>query len=101
MSEEQAKVLCQNPTPGKQGTYIPKWKYDLMRNAILEVVPRNDVGVHFKDLPSMVDKTLTEVDRQRLGSVSWYATTVKLDLEARGEIERVPGVKPQRLRKAS
>ena len=32
------------------------------------------------------------------GSVGWYATAVKLDLEARGELERVPGAKPQRVR---
>ncbi len=29
------------------------------------------------------------------GSVMWYYTTVKLDLEARGEIRRVPGSRPQ------
>ncbi len=32
------------------------------------------------------------------GSISWYVTTVKLDLEARKVIERVPGSRPQRLR---
>jgi len=32
------------------------------------------------------------------GSVSWYFTTVKLDLEARGILERVPGERPQRIR---
>jgi hypothetical protein len=32
------------------------------------------------------------------GSISWYATMVKLDLEARGEIERIPGSSPQRIR---
>ncbi len=32
------------------------------------------------------------------GSVGWYATTVKLDLEARGLIERMPGESPQVLR---
>ena len=34
-----------------------------------------------------------------LSSVGWYATTVKLDLEARGLIERVPDARPQRLRR--
>jgi hypothetical protein len=29
------------------------------------------------------------------GSVPWYFTTVKLDMEARGEIRRVPNSKPQ------
>jgi len=32
------------------------------------------------------------------GSISWYVTTVKLDMEARGEIERVPDSNPQQLR---
>ena len=32
------------------------------------------------------------------GSISWYVTAVKLDLEANRVIERVPGKKPQALR---
>ena len=32
------------------------------------------------------------------GSIPWYVTTVKLDLEARQAIERVPAKKPQHLR---
>ena len=32
------------------------------------------------------------------GSISWYVTTVKLDLEAKGMIERIPKVSPQQLR---
>jgi hypothetical protein len=29
------------------------------------------------------------------GSVMWYVTTVKLDLEARGDVKRVPNSRPQ------
>ena len=29
------------------------------------------------------------------GSVMWYVTTVKLDLEARGTVKRVPNSRPQ------
>ena len=32
------------------------------------------------------------------GSVSWYLTIVKLDLEARGILERVPGKRPPRIK---
>jgi len=32
------------------------------------------------------------------GSVGWYYATVKLDLEARKLIERIPGSKPQIIR---
>ena len=34
------------------------------------------------------------------GSPMWYFTTVKLDLEARGLLERVPGPGVQRMRLA-
>jgi hypothetical protein len=37
----------------------------------------------------------TGAELTELGSVSWYTTTVKLDLEARGGIARVKGAKPQ------
>lgn len=42
--------------------------------------------------------TLDE-ERRRLGSASRYTTSVKLGLEVRGVIERIPGAKPQRLRR--
>ena len=53
--------------------------------------------VRFKDLPAAVEESLQE---PFVGSISWYVTTVKLDLEARGLLERVPGATPQRLRLA-
>jgi len=47
----------------------------------------------------MVEERLAADERANLGSTGWYTTTVKLDLEAKGEIERVPGSTPQRLRR--
>ena len=93
------KVLCETPTPGKQPTHIAKWKYDLVRTAILAAVPAEEGGVEFSRLPELVEGQLSPGDLERLGSVSWYTTTVKLDLEVKGEIERVPGSRPQRLRR--
>lgn len=94
---QEEKVVCETPTPGKKPTRIDKWKYDLLRSAILSVIP--DEGVEFNQLPQLVQNQLTPDELQRLGSVSWYTTTVKLDMEVKGEIERVPGAKPQLLRK--
>ncbi len=91
--------MCLNPALGKQGTRIVRWKYDLLRGAILDVIPDNAEGVAFKQLAELVERRLSAQQLKRLGSLGWYTTTVKLDLEARGEIERVPDSKPQRLRR--
>lgn len=97
-NENNDKVSCQTPTPGKKPTRILAWKYDLVRDAILKVLPYEEPGVLFmKELPDLVDNQLNESDRGRLGSVGWYTTTVKLDMEVKGEIMRVAGSKPQRL----
>jgi hypothetical protein len=41
----------------------------------------------FMKLTRTVEK---EIDGKFEGSVTWYVTTVKLDLEARGKVKRVP-----------
>ena len=92
----EEKVLCETPTIGKQATRIHKWKYEAVRRAILTAVADKD-GVLFKDLPGKVECLLTAKEKKELGSVSWYTTCVKLDLEVKGEIMRKPGTSPQRL----
>ena len=92
------KVLCQTPTPGKQPTRIDRWKYNLVHSAILAVIPTDDQGIGFRELPGLVEENINPADLEKLGSVSWYTTTVKLDMEVKGELERIPGSKPQRLR---
>jgi hypothetical protein len=73
-----------------------RWKYDAMRRAILASVPRRKPGVAFRELWQLVPGSLEQRELDELGSLGWYITTVKLDLEARGELERLPG-SPQRL----
>ena len=90
------KVMTLHPE-GKAGVNVDKRKYDSMRRAILKVVGRGRDGVPFGDLRTLVEPHLGDVFEG--ASVGWYVTTVKLDLEARGELERVPGVRPQRLRR--
>jgi hypothetical protein len=93
------KIFCETPTPGRKGTWIAKWKYDAVRKAILRSVPRAAAGIPFEDLPESVERALTPEQRKELGSVLWYTVTVKLHMETTGEIERIPGVSPQRLRR--
>jgi hypothetical protein len=98
MSENSDKVVCKTPTPGKMPTKIDKWKYDVVRRAILNILKSQPDGVLFSELGALVEQNLSEYEKQNLGSVNWYTTTVKLDLEVRGEIRRAEKETPQRLR---
>ena len=75
----------------KQGVNISKEKYDVIRNAILCVL-QTQKEMPFMKLSRAVEK---EVNGTFDGSVMWYVTTVKLDMEARGEIKRVTNSRPQ------
>lgn len=99
MSPREETVEVSTPTPGKRTWRVSKWKYDTVRTAILKVVPKNNTGVEFKALPTLVSKQLSPADRKKLGSVEWYTTSVKLDMEVKKEIARIEGVVPQRLRR--
>lgn len=86
------RIMTLHPA-GKEGVNIERSKYDAIRTAILDVL-REQPGIQFKDLPTEIGRKLPDFD----GSIGWYTTTVKLDLEARGEIERIPKSSPQQLR---
>jgi hypothetical protein len=93
------RAPCRTPNPDKPGvTRIPRWKYDLMRGAIRAVLAEAPAdGFPFRDLAGAVEARLSAEDVQRLGSVKWHSTTVKLEMEVAGEVSRVPGAVPQRL----
>jgi len=94
------RIVCRTPTPDRQPTAIERWKFEAVRAAIRAALPDRGEGLPFKELPARVDAHLDTGTRLRLGSIAWYTTTVKLELEVRGEIVRVPGRGPQRLRLA-
>jgi hypothetical protein len=97
MPKTRDRVECRTPTPGKQPTRIDRWKFDAVRRTILVVLPRKGAGVLFAELTGLVKAQLRPDDLAELGAPMWYVTTVKLDLEVRGEIRRVKDETPQRL----
>ena len=83
------KILTQHPQ-GKKGVNISKEKYDIIRKAIIESLKSNELTYTL----------LTENVKERLnnkfeGAIGWYVETVKLDLEAKNIIERIPKTNPQ------
>lgn len=75
----------------KQGVNISREKYETIRKAILCVLQQQK-EITFMNLSRAVEK---EVNGNFDGSVTWYVTAVKLDMEARGEVKRVPKSRPQ------
>ena len=87
------KIMTLHPA-GKQGVNIDKGKYDMVRKAIEETLQAQP-GITFSGLTDAVGERIGDVFD---GSVGWYVVSVKLDLEARGVLERIDGRSPQRLR---
>jgi hypothetical protein len=79
------------PDSTKQGVRIEKAKYEVMRTAIIENLQSHG-AMTFSQLGALIEDFMQGGFD---GSVMWYYTAVKLDLEARGEIRRVPGSRPQ------
>lgn len=82
-------VLAINPDPTKHSVHIEKTKYEIVRDAILD---------NLLDYGPMTFKRLGDLVKEQLendfdGSVMWYYTAVKEDMQARGEIRRAPKLK--------
>ena len=86
------RILTRHPNPAKQGVNIAQEKYDVIRQAILASM-REHGEITFQDLNRAVRE---RVQDHFEGSVTWYVTTVNLDLEARALIQRVPRSRPLR-----
>ena len=106
-----SSIQARNVNHPQHRENLKEEKYTLIRAAMLDALPGPDAdaawqsGMPFSDLEAAVRASLLAQQVPaalfpKPGSVRWYTKTVQLDLEARGIIERLPGVSPLRLRKA-
>jgi dihydroneopterin aldolase len=90
---QEEKILTLHPA-GKKGTNISLEKYSIIRKEIIAVLKEKEV-ITFEDMCDIIiDRLQPTFD----GKVIWYVVTVKLDLEARKIIERIPKTSPHQLR---
>ncbi len=73
---------------GKKGVNILKSKYDQVAETILTVLREADHPISFTDMSQAAEQCLIEAKFD--GKPLWYITTVKLDLEARAKLRRIP-----------
>jgi len=94
VAQKDEKFMTLNPDKNKSGVNIDKSKYEIIKQAIKQV---------FKERKEVSYSTLINIIKARLansfkGSIRWYVEVVKLDMEARKMIERIPNTKPQMYR---
>ena len=87
------RIQTLHPEEGKRGVNISREKYDQVRAAVLDALANGPLTLN-----ALLDAVTQRLGPDFDGSPGWYTMSVKLDLEARGEIERVPKVSPQQLR---
>ena len=90
---DEEKIMTLHPD-GKMGVNVLKRRYDLIKNALLEILEKEG-QITFE---SLADKTVAAIEKDFDGKPLWYIVTVKLDLEARGIIQRIPKTSPQQLK---
>ena len=88
---------------GMENWTLPLEQWELVRNVILEVVDDADLerGVLLKEVVATVQARLGEHPAFPGGRLTNFARYIKVDLEARGVLEVVPGGSPQRVRRKS
>lgn len=91
--KSESKILTLN-LGGKKGVNIDLSKYNLVKDAII----KNLESVDSATLLELSQKIKDELNEIFNGKAGWYYMAVKLDLEVREIIERIPKSKPQLLK---
>ena len=96
--EQEEKVEVENVNVPGQVTRVNAAKYSAMKEAFLYILPDSEPGLTQKEVQEQVVAHLPG-DLFPGGSTSgWWAKTVQLDLEAKGEVVR-ENTKPLRWHK--
>lgn len=93
MKTKDNKIMTLHPQ-GKKGVNISLTKYNIIKNFIIDKLKAQG-DMTFEKLTDLAIAQLTDSFD---GKVIWYVVTVKLDLEARKIITRIPKTSPHKLK---
>ena len=88
------KIQTLHPDRRKKGKRIDQSKYVIIKACIEECL-KGSGELTNKQLVQCVG---TQIKKENVGSINWYVEIVKLDMEARNIITRIPGTRPVRYR---
>ena len=75
-------IFTEHPDPEKKGVKISRQKYDIIHEAIVAAIKINGP----RSLGELTEFAASSLGDGFDGSIPWYITTVKLDMESRGEL---------------
>jgi hypothetical protein len=87
------QILQLKHPAGKKAVSMNKGKYDSLRKALLNCLKTNGESSH-ADILQAITEDFKKNKTKFKGSVEWHMEWVKLDLEARKEINRTGGNSP-------
>ena len=90
----ETKIQLKHPA-GKKAVSISKDKYDVLKNQTIQCLNSNPEAT-FSEISKIIAKDFNKKKIKFNGSLNWYLEWVKLDLEARQIIKRVPRTVPQK-----
>ncbi|MDQ5824373.1 MAG: hypothetical protein M3441_09220 [Chloroflexota bacterium] len=94
-------MLTASPNTGTSNTRVNPERYASMAEALLKVLPSEGAGLTW---PEIVEAVAPQVPQQlfpEVKTVRWYSICVRLDLEAKGLVERLTEKKRLRFRRTS
>lgn len=91
--KKEEKILTLHPQ-GKKGVNILKRRYDMIADYMLNRLRKEGELIAME----MAEEAEQDLAHKFDGKVMWYMISVKLDLEARKLIERVPKTSPHKIR---
>jgi hypothetical protein len=94
----ETRIQLTHPA-GKKAPTMPKAKYDLLRKTILQSL-KSKAGTSHAELLDAVNADFKKNKIKFEGAVGWHMEWVKLDMESKKEIKRLPGESPIKLVKA-
>lgn len=93
MKNTDEKIMTLHPQ-SKKGVNISLAKYNIIKDFIIKTLKKH------KELTfeMLTDIAVSELSDSFDGKVIWYVVTVKLDLEARQIIKRIPKTSPHKIK---
>ncbi len=89
----ETKIQLKHPA-GKKAVSMDKSKYDSLKKVLLNRLKTKGESTHAEILQSITEN-FKKNKIKFAGSIEWHMEWVKLDLEARKVIRRVPNTSPQ------